>query len=196
MRRLLAVCGLGVAFGAATSLSNWLGSQFDADSIARIPSLILDAGWTWAAFGILAGWLASAPRPSSAPRFLHAALASALGLIAATVAYFGVDAIVRDEPLGSYTAEMVRWWAASILAGPILGLVGALARSPTVPGLLARLVIPVAATLQMLGIPSAISPVASPAVTAARLLVLAAAAVATIAVITRFARSRRRHVSA
>ena len=188
MRRLLAVCGLGVVFGAATSLSNWLGSQFDADSIARIPSLILDAGWTWAAFGLADG---SRPRLGRVPP-----LASALGLIAATVAYFGVDAIVRDEPLGSYTAELVRWWGVSILAGPILGLVGALARSPTVPGLLARFVIPVAATPQVLGIPSAISPVASPAVTAARLLLLAAAAVATIAVIARLARSRRRHVSA
>jgi len=64
--RALAICGLGVAFGAATSLSNWLASQFDSDSIARIPSLILDAGWTWAALGVLAGWLAAAPRSSTA----------------------------------------------------------------------------------------------------------------------------------
>jgi hypothetical protein len=74
-------------------------------------------------------------------------------------------------------------------------LVGALARRPTVPGLLARLAIPVGATLYVLGLaPAAGSPVASPAVTAARLLVLTAAAAAAVAVIARFVLAHRRCV--
>ena len=166
--RALAICGLGVAFGAATSLSNWFASQFDPDSIARIPSLILDAGWTWAALGVLAGWLAAAPRSGTAAGVLRSAAAGVLVLVAATAAYFGVDSVARDEPFTSYMPEILRWWVASALAGPILGLVGAIARRPTVPGLLARLAIPVGATVHLLGLPSAATPVASSAVTAAR----------------------------
>ncbi|MGH7541328.1 MAG: hypothetical protein ACRELC_10040 [Gemmatimonadota bacterium] len=72
-------------------------------------------------------------------------------------------------------------------------MVGALARRPTVPGLFARLAIPIGATLQMLGlVPAAGRPVASPAVTAARLLVLTAAAVAAAAVIAHFVLAPRR----
>ncbi|MGH7541329.1 MAG: hypothetical protein ACRELC_10045 [Gemmatimonadota bacterium] len=97
---MLAVCWLGLAFGAATSLSNELASPLEPDSITRIPSLILDVGWTWAVLAVLAGWLASAPR--------RAAAAGVLVLVAATAAYFVVDSIARDEPLGSCVPEILR----------------------------------------------------------------------------------------
>jgi hypothetical protein len=174
-----------MGFGAATSLSNRLASPSEADSVTRIPSLVLDAGWTWAALGVLAGWLASTPRRGAA--------AGVLVLISATAAYFGVDAMLRDEPLASYRPEILRWSVASALAGPILGLVGVLARRPTAPGHFARLAIPVGATLQLLALPRAAgSGVANPAVTSARLLVLTAAAVAVGAIIARFLLDERR----
>jgi len=176
---LLAACALGAAFGAATSLSNGLASPFEPDSYARLPSLILDAGWAWAALAVAAGLRADAP-----------ARGAALGvaaLLAATTVYYGTDSMVRDEPLAWYWPELLRWYLASLAFGPALGGVGAYAKRPGLTGLLARLAVPVGAAAQMIVLPpgSGAAPL-TPDLRWAQVIVLVAAGVAVALVVTHF----------
>lgn len=182
---VLGASALGAGFGAATSLSNGFASPFEPDSFARVASLVLDAGWAWAGLAVVAGWLAGAPA--------RGAVAGALALIAATSAYFGMDSIIREEPFAWYWPELLRWWLASVVFGPGLGAVGAYMRRPGVRGLLAGLTVPAGATVQMLVLPpGAETPIETPAMKWARLIVVAAAAVGAAVVLTRFFAERRR----
>ena len=127
---------LGASFGAATSLSNAGASQF-----AVVVSIILDVGWAWAGLAVAAGWLAGAPA--------RGALAAVLALLAATTAYYALDSVLREEPFALYWPELQRWWLASVACGPALGAVGAYVGRGGVRGLLAGLVVPVGALVQM-----------------------------------------------
>jgi len=181
----LGACALGSGFGAATSLSNGFDSQVEPDSLARVASLVLDAGWAWAALAVVAGWLAAAPA--------RGALAGVLALLAATTVYYGTDSIIGDDPLAWYWPELLRWWLASLVGGSALGTIGAFGRRPGVLGLLAGLTIPIGATAQMIvSPPGPEGQLATPAESWARLIVLATAAVWAAAVITRFGLGERR----
>jgi hypothetical protein len=85
--RVLGGVAIGAGYGAATSLSNAAVAPPSPDSLARVPSLILDAGWAWAAVAVLAGWLAGAP--------VRAAAAGASALLAGTVVYYAMDSVLR-----------------------------------------------------------------------------------------------------
>lgn len=161
---------LGAAFGAATALVNWLSTPADAggspiagtalEPLARLASLILDSGWAWAGLAVGVGWLAGGR--------VRAAVAGALALLAATTAY-------------SQGADLRHWAVACVVLGPILGAVGASIRRPGVVGLLASLVVPAGAAMQMLVLPPAGS-----GATWARGIVLAAAAVTAGTLVARF----------
>jgi hypothetical protein len=179
----LGACALGSGFGAATSFSNRVDSRVEPDSFARVASLVLDAGWAWAGLAVVAGWLAGAP--------VRGAVAGVLALLAATTVYYGVDSVLGDGSLAWYWPELLRWWFASVVCGSVLGTVGAYGRRPGVLGLLAGLTIPIGATTQMIVHPPGPGgPMATPAESWARLLVVAAAAVGAAAVITRFGLGR------
>lgn len=118
--------------------------------VAEFGSLILDAGWAWAATAVLVGWLVSRGLPPRAGTLCGAA-AGALALVCATAAYYGTD-ILFDR--GSWWEMANRhWMTGSVLFGPALGAAGALIRRPGTAGTLAILLVPVGAALQMVVLP-------------------------------------------
>jgi hypothetical protein len=149
---------------------------------AEFASLILDAGWAWAATAVLVGWLMSR-HARSAPGMLLSALAGGLALVFATTAYYGVDLLFDG---GAWWGMATRYWLiGSVLLGPPLGVVGALIRRPGPTGMVAALLVPVGATLQMVLLPPpSDSRIAEPV----RLSIWIAAAVATVMVVRRIRR--------
>jgi hypothetical protein len=150
---------------------------------AKVLSLLLDAGWAWAALAVAMGWLAGT--------WSRGAAAGALTLLAATTAYYVMDAFMRDEPLAWYWQEMVLWWAASVLFGLLLGAVGAAIRHPGAIGLLAALTVPVGAAVQMIALPSRPHITATPAVVLAEVIVWTGAAIGAGWAVYRFRTTRR-----
>jgi len=112
-RRRWVVAGpaVGVALGAVDSIVNHvpvlLGEVATAraerggwSQAAEFASLILDAGWAWAATAVLVGWLVSRDaRPAAG--MLRGALAGGFTLVFATSAYYGVDVVFDGGA----------WWA-------------------------------------------------------------------------------------
>lgn len=197
---------VGVVFGAATSLINDVSSPYGmignqmGDTVwrwaAEVASKLLDAGWAWAGLAIAVGWLAGSTA--------RGAIAGSLSLLAATAAYFGMDSILWNEPgidVGlldrlsflylywpDFWPEIRFWWLASVVLGPVLGVVGASIKRPGVIGLLAGLTLPVGATVQMIWLtgnpPPEVSP--EPAMDWARAIVWVATAVGAGVIIARF----------
>ena len=146
---------IGVGFGAATSLSNDLSSDYGRlgshltgsswQPVFRFLSLLLDAGWAWAALAVAVGWLAGTS--------VRGAVAGVLALVAATTNYYALDSVLRQEPFSGYEGELELWLMAGLVLGSALGVVGASARRPGVIGVLAKLTVPVGAALQMTLLP-------------------------------------------
>ena len=146
---------LGAAFGAATSLFNWLSVPADAgggvlaDTIlepaCRVVSLVLDSGWAWAGLAVAAGWLARAP--------LRAVVAGTVSLLAATAAYPVVAHLLQGHGAGSFGEDLGSWGPVALLAGPLLGLAGATSRRGGATGLVASLTVPAGAVVQMVVMP-------------------------------------------
>lgn len=140
----------GLGFGAATSLVNGLSSPYTDlgmplidpvwGSAAKVLSLLMDAGWAWAALAVAMGWLAGT-------RSLGA-LGGALSLMSATGSYY-----VTDTYIAGAGTDMVYWWTIGLPVGAMLGTVGAAIRQPGLTGLLAALVVPVGAGAQMIVLP-------------------------------------------
>ncbi|WP_051774609.1 hypothetical protein [Streptomyces sp. NRRL S-237] len=153
--KIITGVAVGAGFGAATSLMNAISSPYSAlgtplagtvwAGAAKVLSLLMDSGWAWAALAVATGWLART--------WARGALVGALALIAATAAYYVMDAFARDEPLAWYESDLALWWAASVLFGTALGVVGAAIRRPGAIGLLAALTVPVGAAVQMILMP-------------------------------------------
>ena len=161
--RLGGAFALGAGFGATASLSNAGASQ-----LAVVVSILLGAGWAWAGLAVAAGWLAG--RTGT-----RAALAAVLALLAATTAYYALDSVLRDEPFGLYQQELHRWWLASAVCGPLLGVVGAYVERPGARGLLAALTVPAGALVQMVvHPPGAGNLIVTPETRLAQAIVLAA----------------------
>ncbi|WP_432571490.1 hypothetical protein [Kineococcus sp. SYSU DK005] len=203
---------LGAAFGALTSLVNAASSHAASPcggSVLRVLSMAVDSGWAWAGLAVALGALSATrtgtgrtqdsrdSRGSTPPATRArsaAALAGALGLLAATTAYYALDALLGAGPFTD--PEATGWWMASALLGPVLGLIGAGWWRTDLLGLLTRLTLPLGAGLQML----VLSPVEGPQVPVeahvARWLVLLAATAGTAVLLVRHLRARRLRVSA
>jgi hypothetical protein len=151
----------GTVLGAVDSIVNHVPAMLGEIGTARaerggwsqaaeFASLILDAGWAWAATAVLVGRLVSRPgRP--VPDLLRSALAGGLALVCATAAYYAVDLLFDGDVWWSGTTRY--WLIGSVLLGPPLGAAGALTRSPGPAGIVAALVVPVGAALQMVILP-------------------------------------------
>jgi hypothetical protein len=191
--QLVGTCACGLAFGAADSFVNAISSPYQSlgstvvgtawAGAAEVASLLLDAGWSWAALGVTAGWAAGT--------LIRGMVAGTTALIAATIAYFCCDAALRGEPVS--VVEMGFWGIAALILGPMLGAVGDRIRQPRVQGAIAGLVVPVVAAIQMVLQPPGLARTPSgwipnPEADLARLLVWGLAALATIIVLGRFAR--------
>lgn len=160
-KSLVGVLAAGAVFGAATSLANAVAHlSVDLESreattsgwsIIEIVSVLLDSGWAWAGLAVLAGFLATRAKQSGlgARALTRGAVAGVVTLLAATAAYYAVDTVVHDVPLGSYGLDTVFWWAASVVLGPILGAIGSCAGRPGAIGVLAKVTVPVGAAVQM-----------------------------------------------
>ncbi|MGK5682883.1 DUF6518 family protein [Actinoplanes sp. URMC 104] len=151
----------GMLVGSVDSVVNhvpvFLGEVSDAraergswSQVAEFASLILDAGWAWAALAVLTGWLASRNvRPVAGSA--RAAVAGGLSLMCATAAYYGTDLLFDG---GTWWGWVTRYWLiGSVVLGPPLGVAGALIRRGGAVGAVAACVVPVGAALQMVLLP-------------------------------------------
>jgi hypothetical protein len=176
---------LGLTTSVADHAVGWLGQEVlargdrsVAGQIADVASLILDSGWVWASAAVLAGWLAG----RAGGRVWTTAVAGSLTLIVGTLIFYGW----RCE-LGSPIAEY--WFAASVIFGPVLGVIGFLTRRRDWIGALAALVVPVAAVFNILWRP--VDP-NSPAALSITVLIISASSAAAAMVVFRAIRLRRR----
>ncbi|MET7704904.1 DUF6518 family protein [Micromonospora sp. NPDC005413] len=186
---------VGTALGAVDSAVNhvpiWLGEVGTAradrsawSQVAEFASLVLDAGWAWAAVAVLAGWLVSR-RVRPAAGMVRGAAAGALTLVFATTAYYGMDVIFDG---GAWWGMATRYWLiGSVVLGPVLGVAGTLIRRSGPAGVIATLLVPAGAALQMVVLPP---PAESLMAQPVRLTVWVAAVAATVLV--SWARGRRR----
>ncbi|MER5499622.1 MULTISPECIES: hypothetical protein [unclassified Streptomyces] len=191
MKITLGSLAAGAGFGAVTSLVNALSSPYTeigaplrgtpGGRTAKVLSLLLDAGWAWAALAVVAGWLAGT--------LLRGALAGTLSLIAATSAYYVTDAYVADAE-----SAMAYWAVAALLFGPALGAVGAAARRPGRVGLLAALTVPLGAAAQMVVMPPRPHLTLTPSIVLAEAVVWTGAVLGVVLAVRRF-RGERRTVS-
>ncbi|WP_147437368.1 DUF6518 family protein [Micromonospora musae] len=189
-RSLWVVSGpvVGMSLGAVDSVVNhvpvWLGEVGTAradrggwSQVAEFASLVLDAGWAWAATAVLVGWLVSR-HTHPAAGLLRGAAAGGLTLVFATAIYYGMDVLFDG---GTWWGMATRYWLlASVVLGPALGVAGALIRRPGPAGTLAALLMPAGATLQMVVLPP---PSDSLMAQPVRLTVWVAAAAATVLII-------------
>lgn len=151
---------------------------------AEFASLILDSGWAWAATAVAAGWLVTGGiRPIVGA--IRGALAGCVALVAATVVFYGVNLMVQ----GDFQWAAVRyWWLGSLLLASPLGAVGATIRQPGPAGVLAALVVPVGAALNMVVSPP---PPESPVAKLVLLTVWGAAATSIVVVLACAVRTQR-----
>lgn len=188
--KLPACLVLGAGYGAATSLINDLSSPYGAlgsrlggapvQSPLEVVSVVLGAGWAWAALAVTLGWFIGSRA--------RGAVAAGLGLVGATPVYYAVDHVLRDEPLTS--SEIGFWAIGGMVLGSALGAIGASIRRPGIAGLLAGLTVPVGAAVQMVLLaPSVDGPQVHAEAVWARWLVLAAAAAGTAFFLARYWRS-------
>ncbi|MFE2932569.1 hypothetical protein [Streptomyces sp. NPDC059278] len=164
---------VGVVFGTATALVNALSSPYSEIGMpltgtvvgrtAKVLSLLFDAGWSWAALAVLAGLLAGSP--------VRGAIAGALSLVAATVAYYVTDSAVADA-----STDMGLWVTVGVPFGLVLGAIGSAIRRSGTVGLLAALVVPAGAAAQMLVMPPRPHLTVTPSILVAEVIVWTAAA--------------------
>ncbi|MFI6951457.1 hypothetical protein [Streptomyces sp. NPDC050422] len=182
----------GMGFGAAASLVNNLSSPYAElgmplrgtfwASSAKVLSLLMDAGWSWAALAVAVGWLARTR--------VRGALVGALALLAATGAYYVTDALVS----GAGT-DMVAWTLVGLPFGLVLGAVGATIRRPGWIGLCAALTVPLGAAVQMIVLPPRPHLTLTPAIVLAEVIVWTAAVFGAGLAVYRFWVERRAELS-
>nr|PZN46795.1 MAG: hypothetical protein DIU60_05510 [Actinomycetota bacterium] len=161
--RLLGALAIGAGFGAATAFMNALAlGHADLESRAyttsgwsypEIISVLLDSGWAWAGCGVAVGWAVTRGGDGRRTAPALGAVAAALALLAATIAYGIGEAVADGGQTPWFGADELVWGTASIVLGAPLGAIGACARRPGAVGLLARLTVPVGAAVQMVVLP-------------------------------------------
>lgn len=138
---------IAIALGAASFLVNVTtaaqsSGQADALLAARLTaSRLLNAGTVWAGLPVLAGFLVR--------RSLVAAVAGVVAPLLALAVHYALAATTGWVPGLSWT-QNTEWFAAALLGGAPLGLVGALAHRRDVVGAVAALVVPAGAVLEPL----------------------------------------------
>lgn len=135
----------GAAYGVVTAAVDEVAGGLDQTTAARSAGMILNAGGAWAGVAVLSG--RSQRRPGLS------ALAGALGLTAAVVAYyaFGLRWGDRvDVGLAGVTEVLRLWLTAALVVGAALGVVGGLTQRSGWVGLTAALVVPVGVVTEML----------------------------------------------
>ncbi|GAB3888572.1 hypothetical protein [Terrabacter terrigena] len=174
-----------VALGAGSVLLGALASGYGPLSVRPDPGLVwlryvsgwLGAPWAWGLLGLALGWVAG--------RALSAALSATAGLLVAVLSYYVAKAAVGITPWLDWNATGM-WCGAALVTGPVLGLLGHLARRRSWTAVPAALVAP-ALMVSDVGRASA-----GPTRPGADLAVLVAAAVLAVALVARVLQARRR----
>ena len=186
---------LGAGFGASVSLINDVSSPYGdlggrlvaagwsgVTDVAEVGSLVVDVGWAWAAVAVAAGWLAGA--------IVLGAVAGVVSLMSATAAYYLMDSVLREESVTGYAGEARYWWMASLMFGPFLGAVGAMLGRSGMIGLLAIMIVPVGALVQVLFLRPGLASTTRPAALWAVVIVCTAAMAAISLGVARFLTQR------
>ena len=134
----------GIALGVLAAWADVAAGGLGQNGAWRALSMVTNAGCTWAGLAVLCGWLLAGP--------LRAAAAGVLGLAAAVAGYYAYGAVLGDrEAVGlGVSAAVEVWLLAAVLAGPVLGTVGALSRRAGLSGLSAALALPAGVITEML----------------------------------------------
>lgn len=164
---------IGAFFGMLSSASNQVETPL---------AFILNAGWAWAGAMVLAGWIATTPPLGAATGVLAG--------MAAVLAYYGADSVLRGEPFTDYRSEITYWAIAIVVMGPGLGAIGAALRGRGLTALLAGLVIPIGAAVEMIWLPRWPDGDPSLNLTIARVAVWAMAAICGAVSVRRYLRGR------
>ena len=131
----------GMALGVANSMSNAFGSAYGPLTTApgqgvrwlEYVSSWLGTPWAWALFAFGVGWFTR--RPGAA------ALLATAGLLLAVLAYYVSDAALGlNERLS--VVEIQFWSVISLLVGPVMAVLGALAHRPEAWSLAPGLAVP------------------------------------------------------
>lgn len=122
-----------------TTLSQLSGGADTALAVRSTLSKVVNSGAVWGGLPILAGWLARRPGQ---------AVAAGIGAcLVALFVHYGVGRLFGLFDSTVWTENQF-WFGIAVLVGGPLGLVGAVARRKDQWGLLARLVVPVAAIVE------------------------------------------------
>lgn len=134
--RVVTAIAVGVALGAAASISN----RFESPA-----TFLLNAGWAWAALPVAVGWIVGFVK--------LAVFAAPLAGFSAVLAYYLSDSILGGTPLSFYATDIVVWLIAFAVIGSAMGFVGVRARRPGLVGSLAALIVPLGASIEMIWLP-------------------------------------------
>lgn len=151
--RWLTVLVTSVALGLATAAADTVASGLDQSAAGRALAMVANAGCVWAGLAVLAGFLVSGTTQRGS--VLRPGAAGLVALLVAVLGYYAFGAVAGDRQEVALTAlsGAVRLWAlASVVLGPVLGAVGAATRRAGALGVVARLVVPVGAAVEMLGL--------------------------------------------
>lgn len=133
--------GAAVALGAGSIILGALASGYGVLSLRPDPGVVwlryvsgwLGAPWAWGLLGLALGWAAG--------RTVSAVLSATAGLLVAVLSYYVAKAAVGITPWLDWNATFF-WCVAALVTGPVLGLLGHLARRPSWVALPAALVAP------------------------------------------------------
>lgn len=145
--RWLWVVLIGGVVGSGAALADSFAGSLEQTGWQRALSLVLNAGFVWAGAAVLCGWLMVRPR--------WAAPAGSVVLLCAVGFYYVVGATLGDRTtvgLGALSGAAGLWLAAALVAGPLLGLAGALIHRGGIAGTLAALIVPAGAAAEILGV--------------------------------------------
>jgi hypothetical protein len=183
---------LGVSSAVVNSVPHFLHEVAEAradrsvwSQTAEFASLMLDSGWAWAALAVIVGWQVSTGISSIAGALL-AASAGCVALIFATVAYNSMEWLFQG---GVAWGAAQFWLAGCLILGPPLGAVGFAVRRAGAVGVVAALVVPVGAAVNMVVMPP---PPDSAVAEYVRLAVWVGAAAAVAAILARAIFAHRR----
>lgn len=136
---------LGFALGAVTAAVDVVAGGLGQTPAWRAVSMLLNAGCVWAGLAVLGGWILGTP--------WRGAVAGVGSLASAVAAYYCYGRVSGDRVgigLSTLSGTVRMWLVLAVLVGPLLGVAGALARRSGLVGMIAALVVPVGATVEML----------------------------------------------
>ncbi|WUT01063.1 hypothetical protein OHA46_32125 [Streptomyces sp. NBC_00708] len=119
------------------------------NSVCEAVNVLFSGGWPWVGYAFLVGYF----RRSR----IESALLAALGLVVGVVTYYLFKQLYPAIPAGvgagpsaevGISPQILLWGTVALIFGAPVGLVGNLARTPGIGGLLFRLLVPLTAYIE------------------------------------------------